>query len=140
MKTTEDLSTDCRRDSRGRASAARFFFKGAPLWPVSGSTDILHGQVIHPEDKPLTFFLSFIFLQLRRSAKRRADVEYLNTLAWDRPKFRTAFLSWVDSIGPFSTDDKASAIRLFEEMHNFKTRSSIAIPPAADTPKSKPKR
>ncbi len=120
----DNLFPSAANDGTSGASAS-FSFKGQPLWPFSPASDLLHQQVAHPQDQPLTVILSFIFVHVKRGGPdMMSDLVSIAPLCWDRDKFRVAFLDWLDKLGKLEINDSTAALELFDTMHGFEHTKS----------------
>src|SRR5947207_12230419 len=104
---SSDLSTDdnlLANDEPTSAELGREFtnpgyhFKGEPLKPYTAGTDLLFTQVLDRNDATRTAVMSFIFIHLQKDRARLLD------LCWDKTKFRTALLEWIEQIAATAAD------------------------------------
>jgi hypothetical protein len=113
------------------------------LWSLCNGGEVLYDQVIdRVADSDLTLVLIWIFIYLKRGipvfdlAGRQVGTRdaiepaeewesYLVPLAWDKIKFRGAFLRWLNSLGKLTGADKLGACRLFDEMHGWASKSAV---------------
>jgi len=109
-----------------------YTFKGLPLRPYTAGTDLLFNQVLDQNDAPFTVFLAFIFIHVHERHK-------LIGLCWDKGKFRVALLDWIDSLGPLTTEDKAEAMNLFEDVRGWARKSTVEVVPDPRFPEKKTK-
>jgi hypothetical protein len=136
--TDETLSESLAREAAMESDdLAKQFFKPAYIWrglklrPYTGGTDYLFDQIIDPEDRGFSMFISFIFLHIYE------DEEALLELCWDKLKFRKAVLEWRKKLGPLSIEDKKSAMQIFEDVRGWARKSSIEVVPDASLPQKK---
>lgn len=125
MTSYEDLLPSTHATNGDSASGAVYSFKSQALWPFSPASDLLHQQISHPQDQPLTVILSFIFVHMKRGGPdMMSDLLGIAPLCWDRDKFRVAFLEWLDKLGKLETNDRTAALELFDTMHGFEHAKS----------------
>jgi hypothetical protein len=133
----EDTTTDETLSEADQSDElAKQFFKPAYTWrglslrPYTGGTDFLFNQIIDSNDAPFTIFLTFIFIHI-------CEPDRLVALCWDKLEFRKALMAWIDEIGPISTEDKESAMQLFEDVRGWARKSSIEVIPDDSLPQKK---
>jgi len=139
---SEDLTEDENIGSGEQAASANdltkqflhpgYAFKGHALRPYTAGTDLLFNQVLDRNDAPFTIFLAFIFIHVH-------DREKLVALCWDKLKFRSALLDWIDSLGELTGEDKTEAMNLFEEIRGWARKSSVEVIPDSALPEKKTK-
>jgi hypothetical protein len=115
--TVHDASSGAMLDTQ--FVAPLHTFRGEELWPFTHAIDLIFNQVVDVEDKESTYYLKFIFLHIKRGeATAREDrMKHLRPLAWNAERFQTAFLDWVESLGPLTAELKQEAETLYARMH-----------------------
>jgi hypothetical protein len=137
-RMNEDLSNDENLVVDGDGDLAKRFlhpgytWRGLSLRPYTAGTDLLFNQVLDRNDAPFTIFLSFIFIHVH-------DRERLVELCWDKMEYRKALLSWIDSLGELTNDDKIAAMELFEEIRGWARKSAVEVIPDDSLPQKKTK-
>ncbi len=108
-----------------------YSFKGAELFPFAYGYEILFNQVRDPEDTGLYTWLSFVFILRRRDDKEtwREHRDWVRGMAWRVETFRDALLDWMDENGPFNTEDKIEAKRIYEESMKAAAETSVEAVP-----------
>jgi hypothetical protein len=126
--TGEDAATDTALSNQFVHPG--YTFKGQKLRPYTAGTDLLFLQILDREnDAPFTIFLAFIFIHVH-------DREKLVKLCWDKFKFREALLTWIDSLGALTNEDKQEAMKLFEDVRGWAQKSAVET---IDAPQKKTK-
>ena len=108
-----------------------YLFKGAELFPFTYGYELLFNQVRDAEDTGLFTWLAFVFL-LRKNEPNETEFvhrKWAISIAWKVNDFRMALTSWMDSSGPFSTEDKIEAKRIYEENMEAAAETSIEVIP-----------
>ncbi len=105
-------------------------FKGADLWPYTYGYELLFNQVRDPEDTGLYTWLAFVFL-LRKNGGESSELhrKWAIDLAWKVSTFRDALMRWMDNEGPFTTEDKIEAKRIYEESMKAAAETSVEAVP-----------
>lgn len=118
----EDLSQDSEIEEPIQERKSEFVrplysFKGAELFPFTYGYELLFNQVRDPEDTGLFTWLAFVYLLRKITPDEREDVhrKWAIKLCWKVEHFREALIGWMDINGPFTTEDKIEAKRIFEE-------------------------
>lgn len=117
-----------------------YSFKGAELFPFTYGYELLFNQVRDAEDTGLFTWLAFVFLLRKNEPKETEFVhrKWAISIAWKVNDFRLALTSWMDSDGPFSTEDKIEAKRIYEENTKAAAETSVeAIPDRKRTSEKK---
>lgn len=122
-------------DLSGQFTHPGYSFKGEALRPYTAGTDLLFHQVLDRHDAPVTLFLAFIFIHLKRwEGDGRSK---LLELCWDKLAFRAALIDWIESLGELTLEDKSEATRLFEEMRGWARKTSVEVVPDGAQKKTK---
>ena len=108
-----------------------YSFKGAELFPFTYGYELLFNQVRDAEDTGLFTWLAFVYL-LRKN--ETSETEFVHrkwavSVAWKVSDFRMALSIWMDQIGPFSTEDKIEAKRIYEENMKAAAETSVEVVP-----------
>jgi hypothetical protein len=117
-----------------------YSFKGEELFPFTYGYELLFNQVRDAEDTGLFTWLAFVFLLRKNEPKETefAHRKWAISIAWKVNDFRMALTSWMDSDGPFSTEDKIEAKRIYEE--NMKAASETSVEVVPDRKRSSQKK
>ncbi len=107
-----------------------YSFKGADLFPFTYGYELLFNQVRDPEDTGLYTWLAFVFL-LRQNGGESSELhrKWAIDLAWKVSTFRDALMRWMDNEGPFTTEDKIEAKRIYEESMKAAAETSVEAVP-----------
>ncbi len=108
-----------------------YSFKGAELFPFTYGYELLFNQVRDPEDTGLYTWLGFVYLLRRREPEETSREHQLWAcrLAWKVEGFRMQLMSWMDQSGPFTTEDKIEAKRIYEESMKAAAETSVETVP-----------
>ncbi len=115
-----------------------YSFKGAELFPFTYGYELLFNQVRDPEDTGLYTWLGFIYLLLKRKVDGEKGLRDETTdehrawaigIAWRVSVFRDALVTWMDENGPFMTEDKIEAKRIYEENMKAAAETSVEVVP-----------
>ncbi len=139
MNEPEDMTPDGDLVSSGteiRRQTSEFMrptysFKGAELFPFTYGYELLFNQVRDPEDTGLYTWLGFVYLLRKRDAKETGEEhrDWAIGLAWQVKNFRRALMDWMDLDGPFTTEDKIEAKRIYEESMKAASETSVEVVP-----------
>ncbi len=133
LSTDTDLLTSSEPTSEELArefTRPGFSWMGQRLQPYTSGTDLLFTQVLDRNDATRTAVMSFIFIHTLKDRERLLD------LCWDKTKFRTALLEWIEKTAP-TPDDYADADKLFVEMREGARKTSVAVIPEGTEKKTK---
>lgn len=105
-----------------------YTFKGVELFPFTYGYELLFNQVRDAEDTGLYTWMAFIFL-LSRMDNETAEAHRQNMIGicWNVKSFRSLLLTWMDTAGPFTIQDKIEAKRIYEE--NMKAIADATVEP-----------
>lgn len=115
-----------------------YSFKGAELFPFTYGYELLFNQVRDPEDTGLYTWLGFIYLLLKRKVDGEKGLRDETTdehrawaigIAWRVSVFRDALVTWMDENGPFTTEDKLEAKRIYDESMKAAAETSVEVIP-----------
>ena len=108
-----------------------YSFKGADLFPFTYGYELLFNQVRDPEDTGLFTWLAFVYILRKRQTDETAKDHQLWAcrLAWKVEGFRIELMQWMDTIGPFATEDKIEAKRIYEESMKAAAETSVEAVP-----------
>ncbi len=108
-----------------------YSFKGAELFPFTYGYELLFNQIRDPEDTGLYTWMGFIFLLHKHGPNQTRDMhrKWAISLAWVVNNFREALMTWMDEIGPFTTEDKLEAKRIYEESMKAAAETSVEVIP-----------
>jgi hypothetical protein len=108
-----------------------YSFKGADLWPFTYGYELLFNQVRDPEDTGLYTWFGFVYLLRKQDPKETTNEHraWAIGIAWKVSAFRDALVTWMDEHGPFTTEDKIEAKRIYEESMKAAAETSVEIVP-----------
>lgn len=130
----EDMTGDDEtiREEKSKSEFVRpaYSFKGMELFPFTYGYELIFNQVRDAEDTGLFTWLAFIYLLRKRSDKETVEDHKLWAckLAWRVETFRSELIQWMDEDGPFTTEDKLEAKRIYEE--SMKAIADSVVEPA----------
>jgi hypothetical protein len=120
--TSEELAREFTRPG--------FSWMGQRLQPYTSGTDLLFTQVLDRNDATRTAVMAFIFIHTLKDRERLLD------LCWDKTKFRTALIEWIEKTAP-TPDDYAEADNLFVQIREGARKTSVAVIPEGTEKKTK---
>ncbi len=108
-----------------------YSFKGAELFPFTYGYELLFNQVRDAEDTGLYTWLGFVFLLRKQNDKETTNEHraWAIGIAWRVSSFRDALVTWMDENGPFSTEDKIEAKRIYDETMKAVAETSVEAVP-----------
>ena len=128
----EDITSPISVVEKPKSELTRptYSFKGADLFPFTYGYELLFNQVRDPEDTGLYTWLGFVYL-LRKREKETKDEhrDWAIRLAWKVEDFRRSLMQWMDDEGPFTTEDKIEAKRIYEESMKAAAETSVEAVP-----------
>ncbi len=138
-ETAEDLTQDDQIEApisvvekpKSEFTRPTYSFKGADLFPFTYGYELLFNQVRDPEDTGLYTWLGFVYL-LRKSHPVETDIQHRAWaigIAWKVSSFRESLILWMDEHGPFTTEDKIEAKRIYEESMKAAAETSVEAVP-----------
>jgi len=141
----EDLSTDDAiteiHQERTVSEFVRpeYTFKGNALFPYTYGYELLFNQVRDAEDTGLFTWLAFVYLLRKHEPDETEEVhrKWAVKICWKVEDFRLALSSWMDVHGPFTTEDKIEAKRIYEE--NMKAIADSQVEPVPDRKRAQKK-
>lgn len=117
-----------------------YSFKGAELFPFTYGYELLFNQVRDAEDTGLFTWLAFVYLLRKHDPDEDEHTHRKWAIgnAWKVENFRLNLSVWMDVNGPFSTEDKIEAKRIYEENMKAAAETSVeAIPDRKRTSQKK---
>ncbi len=108
-----------------------YSFKGTELFPFTYGYELLFNQVRDAEDTGLFTWLAFVYLLLKRSLQEQEQDhrKWAIRVCWKVEDFRLSLANWMDGFGPFSTEDKIEAKRIYEENMKAAAETSVEVVP-----------
>jgi len=116
-----------------------YTFKGNTLFPYTYGYELLFNQVRDAEDTGLFTWLAFVYLLRKHEPDETEEAhrKWAVKICWKVEDFRLALSSWMDVHGPFTTDDKIEAKRIYEE--NMKAIADSQVEPIPDRKRAQKK-
>ncbi len=108
-----------------------YSFKGAELFPFTYGYELLFNQVRDAEDTGLYTWLGFIYLLRKQNEKETTNEHraWAIGIAWKVSAFRDSLVTWMDENGPFTTEDKIEAKRIYDESMKAAADTSVEVVP-----------
>ncbi len=108
-----------------------YSFKGAELWPFTYGYELLFNQVRDPQDTGLYTWFAFVYLLRKQKPDetRKWHQDWAVMMAWQVENYRAAMMDWMDEAGPFTTEDKIEAKRIYEESMKAAAETSVEAVP-----------
>lgn len=128
MTDDEIVSFDMIEKPKSEFTRPAYSFKGVELFPFTYGYELLFNQVRDAEDTGLYTWLAFVYLLCPMNDetidKHRSR---MIQLCWKVADFRNELTRWMDHWGPFTTDNKIEAKRIYEE--NMKAIADSIVEP-----------
>jgi len=129
----DDINTPLSVVEKPKSEFVRpeYRFKGIELFPFAYGYELLFNQVRDAEDTGLYTWLAFVFILRRRNEKEtwQEHRQWVRSIAWKVETFRDALLDWMDANGPFTTEDKIEAKRIYEENMKAIADTTVEVVP-----------
>jgi hypothetical protein len=110
------------------ATAAALMFQGAPIWPLTKSSELLHKRVTTGTDLCAEVAQIFVFIHLKRGAKDfYEDFLVVTRLADDRARFRVEVAKYFDALPMSATEE---AYDLWSTVFGYARRTEVQASPA----------
>ena len=116
-----------------------YSFKGNELFPFTYGYELLFNQVRDAEDTGLFTWLAFVYL-LRKHEPDETEERHRKwaiTICWKVEDFRLALTGWMDVHGPFTTEDKLEAKRIYEDSMKAIADTVVETIPDRKSPQKK---
>ena len=116
-----------------------YIFKGNQLFPFTYGYELLFNQVRDAEDTGLFTWLAFVYLLRKHEPDETEEVhrKWAIKICWKVEEFRLALSNWMDAHGPFTTEDKIEAKRIYEE--NMKAIAETSVEAVPDRKRAQKK-
>ena len=131
MTSDEEITLSVVEPTKSELVRPEYSFKGNELFPYTYGYELLFNQIRDAEDTGLFTWLAFVYLLRKHEPNESEELhrKWAIKLAWKVEEFRLSLAAWMDAIGPFTTEDKLEAKRIYEENMKAITETTVeAIP------------
>src|SRR6185436_480232 len=127
--TDDEITLSVVETPKSEFVRPEYTFKGNALFPYTYGYELLFNQVRDAEDTGLFTWLAFVYLLRKHEPDETEEAhrKWAVKICWKVEDFRLALSSWMDVHGPFTTDDKIEAKRIYEE--NMKAIADSQVEP-----------